>query len=429
MIDLVAENRARRRTALIVGVVFPEDDPETLRREAEELAELAANLDYRVLAPVIVKVAANQVRYRMGSGKAEEISRLAQESEADAIIFDVKLTPSQQRNWEKLSHCRVLDREEIILDIFAARARTPEAVLQVELARARYHLPRLTRAWSHLSRQRGGGTTNRGGGEAQLETDRRQLRRRIQELGDELEELCRRRRTQRKARERRPVFQAALVGYTNVGKSSLLKALTGAEVLVKDQLFATLDPTARRLALPGGGEAVLADTVGFIRRLPHQLIEAFKSTLEEATLADLLLLVLDLSSPELEAEYETTVAVLRELGVDEGKLQIVLNKVDKIDPAADAERLGRIRALFRDAVEVSAASGAGLDRLRERIALRAAGSLLPLRVKLPPCRHDLAAFAHSTGQVRESSYDEEGNLTLVFAIEAKYQHLFAEYRQ
>ena len=427
MIDLVAEARARRRTALIVGVAFPDDDPETIRREAEELAELAANLDCRVLEPLIVKVSSNQVRYRMGSGKAEEIARLAQQSEADAIVFDVKLTPSQQRNWEKLSGCRVLDREEIILDIFAARARTPEAVLQVELARARYHLPRLTKAWSHLSRQRGGGATNRGGGEAQLETDRRQLRRRIQELGTELEELCRRRRTQRKARERRPVFQAALVGYTNVGKSSLLRALTGAEVLVKDQLFATLDPTARRMALPGGGEAVLADTVGFIRRLPHQLVEAFKSTLEEATHADLLLLVLDLSSPELEAEWRTTLDVLRELGTDESRIQIVLNKADRVDPAADAERLRRIRALFPDAVEVSATAGTGLDRLRERIALRAAGELLPLRVKLPPSRHDLAAFAYAEGQVREAVYDEEGNLSLVFAIEAKHQHLFAEY--
>jgi len=427
MIDLVAEARARRRTALIVGVAFPDDDPETIRKEAEELAELAANLDCRVLEPLIVKVSSNQVRYRMGSGKAEEIARLAQQSEADAIVFDVKLTPSQQRNWEKLSGCRVLDREEIILDIFAARAHTPEAVLQVELARARYHLPRLTKAWSHLSRQRGGGATNRGGGEAQLETDRRQLRRRIQELSDELEELCRRRRTQRKARERRPVFQAALVGYTNVGKSSLLQALTGAQVLVKDQLFATLDPTARRMALPGGGEAVLADTVGFIRRLPHQLVEAFKSTLEEATLADLLLLVLDLSSPELEAEWRTTLDVLRELGTDESRIQIVLNKADRVDPVADAERLRRIRALFPDAVEVSATAGTGLDRLRERIALRAAGELLPLRVELPPSRHDLAAFAYAEGQVREAVYDEEGNLSLVFAIEAKHQHLYAEY--
>jgi len=428
MIDLVSEANARRRTALVVGVQTPGEDPEQLHRELDELGELAANLDYIVLEPLLVKSSGSHIRYLMGSGKAAEVAQAAQESEADTIIFDVRLTPSQQRNWERLSACRVLDREEIILDIFAERAHTREAVLQVELARAQYHLPRLTKAWSHLSRQRGGGSTTRGEGEAQLETDRRILRRRIQELREELEVVHRRRQTQRKARQRRPVPQAALVGYTNVGKSSLLHALTGADVLVKDQLFATLDPTARRVELPGGGEVVLADTVGFIRRLPHQLIEAFKSTLEEATLADCLLLVLDISSPELESEWETTLSVLRELGADEKRIITILNKVDRLDRENDALHLARCRGLFPDAITVSAATGEGLDELKQRLAETVSGGSVVLKVKLPPSRHDLAAFIHANGRIGEESYDEEGNLHMVFAIEVKHQHRFTGYQ-
>ena len=323
----------------------------------------------------------------------------------------------------------VIGREEVILDIFADRASTREAVLQVELARLEYSLPRLTRRWTHLSRQRGGGVSNRGQGEAQIETDRRLLRRRIQQLQEELALVRRQRDTQRKSRMRRPVFQGAIVGYTNVGKSSLLRALTGADILVKNQLFATLDPTARKVSLGNGLEMVLTDTVGFVRKLPHQLVEAFKSTLEEAVLADMLLLVLDVSSDDIDMELETTLGVLKELGAEEKRIQIIFNKNDLVDPEHDALKLARLRGLFPDALFVSSASGSGLDELRAKLALFAGKSRELFRALLPPYRHDLIALVHSSGQIYEEEYMPDGSCRLVFAIEAKHQHRFREFLQ
>ena len=228
------------------------------------------------------------------------------------IVFDNELSPGQQRKWEELSGMAVIDREEVILDIFGARARTREARLQVELARMEYSLPRLARAWSHLSRQQGLG--GKGEGESQLETDRRLVRRRIDQVKGELEEVRSQRATQRKQRERVPLPHAAIVGYTNAGKSSLLKKLTGADVFIEDKLFATLDPTTRRIELPGGQPLLLTDTVGFVRKLPHRLVESFKATLEEATLADFLVHLLDATQPEIFAFHRTTMEVLAELG-------------------------------------------------------------------------------------------------------------------
>ena len=347
MIEIAAKNEVHR--AFLVGIAQGNESDAEIMEQLDELSELVRNVDLVPLEPEIVRLRGPHAQYMMGSGKAEEIAQLIRECEADCLVFDTALTPSQQRNWERLAQVPVADREEIILDIFARRAHTHEAVLQVELARAEYSLPRLTRAWSHFSRQRGGGATNRGQGEAQIETDRRLLKRKIQQLTEELTAVRKQRTTGRKARLRRPVPQGAIVGYTNVGKSSLLQALTGADILVKDQLFATLDPTARKVDLGNGTELVLIDTVGFVRKLPHSLVEAFKSTLEEAVLADFLVLLLDISSPQLESEWETTLDVLKEIGADEKKIQIVFNKTDLIDPAEDALLLARLKGLFPQA--------------------------------------------------------------------------------
>ena len=430
MIDLEEEKQSCILRAFLVGLQQQDEDEKVIAGQLDELAELVSNLNMIPLEPEIVKVrSGTHVRYRIGSGKAAEIAQLAQECEADVIVFDSDLTPSQQRNWERLFGGAVIGREEVILDIFADRASTREAVLQVELARLEYSLPRLTRRWTHLSRQRGGGVSNRGQGEAQIETDRRLLRKRIMQLQEELALVRKQRDTQRKSRMRRPVFQGAIVGYTNVGKSSLLRALTGADILVKDQLFATLDPTARKVILGNGLEMVLTDTVGFVRKLPHQLVEAFKSTLEEAVLADMLLLVLDVSGDDIDMELETTLGVLKELGAEEKRIQMIFNKNDLVDPERDAMKLARLHSLYPDAVFISSADGSGLEELRSKLALFAGKSRELFRATLPPHRHDLIALVHSAGQVYEEEYTPDGSCRLVFAIEVKYQHRFREFLQ
>lgn len=427
MIDLAEDSRKKVERALLVGIREPGQTEAEISECLDELADLVRNLDIVPLEPVVVSLHQVMPQYYVGSGKAQEIAQLAQECEADCLIFDTPLSPSQQRNWERLARCCVIDREEVILDIFAERAHTREAVLQVSLARAQYSLPRLTRAWTHLSRQHGGGATTRGEGEAQIETDRRLLRRRIQQLREELEVVRKQRTTQRKARERNAVPHGAIVGYTNVGKSSLLRALSGADVLVKDQLFATLDPTTRRIVLNNNLELLLTDTVGFVRKLPHSLVEAFKSTLEEAVLADFLLLVLDISSPQIDSEWETTLTVLKELGAEEKNIQVVFNKIDLVDRNADPVLFARLRGLFPDALYLSTATGEGLDLLRERLTSLASEHHQLLRVTLPPQRHDLAALAHASGRIYEEHYNDRGELELVFTIAPRFRHKFLEF--
>ena len=425
MIEVAAKIEVHR--AFLVGIASGNESDAEVMEQLDELAELVRNVDLIPLEPEIVRLREPHAQYMMGSGKAAEIARLIQECEADCVIFDSTLTPSQQRNWERLAGVPVTDREEIILDIFARRAHTNEAVLQVALARAEYSLPRLSRAWSHFSRQRGGGATNRGEGEAQLETDRRLLKRRIQQLTEELASVRKQRTTGRKARLRRPVPQGAIVGYTNVGKSSLLHALTGADILVKDQLFATLDPTARKVDLGNHTELVLIDTVGFVRKLPHSLVEAFKSTLEEAVLADFLLLMLDISSPQLEQEWETTLEVLKEIGADEKKIQVIFNKVDLVDPVEDAILLARLRGLFPQALFISTATGEGFDQLKQRLTTLAGAEQKVFKVTLPPERADLVAFAYSAGKVYECDYQEDGSAKIVFSIDLKLCHKYKEF--
>ncbi|MCC6356441.1 MAG: GTPase HflX [Verrucomicrobiae bacterium] len=404
--------------ALLVGIQTPHDDPDTTRDLLTELGELVRSLDIEVAQSVQVRLRQTQAALFVGSGKADELADLAKQHDADIIVFDNPLSPAQQRNWEKRSGLCVIDREEVILDIFARRAQTREARLQVGLARMRYSLPRLTRAWTHLSRQ-AGGIGGRGEGETQLEVDRRIVQKKIQRLRADLEDVRSSRATQRKQRLRIPVPVCAIVGYTNAGKSCLLRALSGADVLVEDKLFATLDPTTRRIALANGQEILISDTVGFVRRLPHHLVEAFKATLEEATLADLIIHVLDVTNPQIFEFHRTTVDVLRELGVDQKPAILAFNKIDLGPPP---EQLAAIRTHFDDPLFISSITGAGLPDLLHRIAARLDLDLATIRVHIPHDRYPMVARLHELGKVIETEHLDDGTR---LAVSLPHRHLDA----
>jgi len=352
-------------------------------------------------------------RYLTGKGKAEELIELSKEMECDCIIFDNELTPAQQRAWEEESGVLVIDRHEVILDIFNMRAQTKEARLQVELARMEYSLPRLARMWGHLDRQSGGssggggggGGANRGEGEKQIEIDRRLARKRMDRLRDELDSVRKQRDTQRKDRQRTPVPHSAIVGYTNAGKSSLLNALAGSEVLAEDKLFATLDPTTRRIELPDGQPLLLTDTVGFVRRLPHGLVEAFKATLEEAILSDFLIHVLDASSPDVFGHFDTTNEVLAELGADEKRTLVVLNKMDLVD---DTDHETRLRDVFSDGIFISVATRDGFDGLLHRMNEMLGDRVRRLELLVPMEKMDVVAFLHREAKVLSEEYCATG---------------------
>ncbi len=414
MINTADDTRKLVERAVLIGIRPHDQDPAVAAEHLAELKELVANLDIPVVGEIVVSLRSPQPEYFTGTGKAQEIAAQCAEWKADCLIFDNPLSPSQQRNWEKLVKVCVIDREEVILDIFASRATTREAVLQVELARLHYNLPRLTRAWTHLSRQRGGVTGARGQGETQIETDRRLLKLRIASLEKELKQLKLQRATGRKHRERTAIPHGAIVGYTNVGKSSLLHHLSGAGIYVANQLFATLDPTTRRITLPNRQDLLLTDTVGFVRKLPHSLVEAFKSTLEEAVLADFLILVLDIASPQLDAQWETTLNVLKELGAEEKNTLIVFNKMDLIDPESDALLLARTRALFPGSVYISTKTGEGIDSLLRLLEKMTGSRRKVLRVLLPPQAAKLVALAHAKGNVFEENYRDDGCAELLF---------------
>ncbi len=411
--------------AMVVGVRSP-DEPESAAAEhLHELEELVRNLEIEVALTEVVKLRAVQVHYYVGSGRAAEIAAAFEESRCDILVFDAELTPSQQRNWERLVKHPVVERREIILDIFAQRAITQEARLQVELAQLEYSLPRLKRAWTHLSRQQGGARGTRGEGEKQIEYDRRFVQKRIASLKIELEEVRRRRATMRKSRQKSPVPKAAIVGYTNVGKSSLLNALGGETAPGEDKLFATLDPATRRVGFDGNAALIMTDTVGFVRKLPHTLVAAFKSTLEEAVFADFLVVVLDVSSEYLEEHWETTIGVLSELGAADKEMVVVFNKCDL---PHDETLEARARGLFSHGLFISVRTGRGLDELRAELARLARRHRGVLAVTLPPERSDLAALAHRCGEVLEEKYDEAGNLSMIFSIGARYEEQYEPFR-
>lgn len=389
--------------AYLVGVADSAVSDEESSSLLEELEELVRTLAIGVIGQEQVRIRRRQARFLMGSGKTESVIERARALGADCLVFDAELSPAQQRNWESASGVCVIDRQEVILDIFSERAQTREAVLQVELARAEHSLPRLKNAWTHLSRQRGGGgVTQRGEGEAQIELDARMVRQRIARLKKELEQVIRHRETQRKQRQRVPVPTAAIVGYTNAGKSTLLNALTGANVLSEDKLFATLDPTTRQMRLPSGQKLLLTDTVGFVRRLPHQLVDAFKATLEEAVLADFLIHVVDLSNPEYAQQQETTLAVLRELGADDKRIITVFNKFDLCGEP------GFSTGKWREGVVVSARTGEGLAGLASEFESFLEDRMVTLHLLIPFGRYELVTQLHEQGLVKQEKPGEKG---------------------
>ncbi|MBA2269129.1 MAG: GTPase HflX [Chthoniobacterales bacterium] len=408
--------------ALLIGAYTDTAKKTDAQSLLEELEELVDTLGVPVIERKLVHHRENHARYLIGSGKAQELVDFAKEHECDVLIFDNELSPSQQRNWEELSGMTVADRHEIILDIFGARAQTREARIQVDLARMEYSLPRLTRAWSHLGQQ-GGGIGAKGEGESQLEQDKRKIRLQIDRLKRELEAVRSVRATQRKDRKRVPVPNAAIVGYTNVGKSSLLRQLTGADVFVENKLFATLDTTTRKIALPNKQPLLLTDTVGFVRNLPHQLIEAFNATLEEAALSDFLIHVLDASQQEVMEFYNTTMRVLADLGADTKQMLVVFNKIDKVE---DSYAVPALRRHFPDAVFVSIQTGEGMDELVERISEFVARGTMTVELRLPPARADLLARLHRDGTVRDVRYEHDFT-HVVATIPTRSLEVFAPY--
>ena len=373
----------------------------------DELAELAKTAGAEVIAKVTQKRDKPDTATYIGRGRLDEIKDFCEENEIDLLIFDCELTPSQQRNIEDITNVRVVDRTQLILDIFAFRARSGEGKLQVELAQLKYTLPRLGGKGTSLSRL-GGGIGTRGPGETKLETDRRHIRRRIKNLEDDLEALSRRRKLARSRREKDGAQTIAIVGYTNAGKSTLMNTLTQAGVLAEDKLFATLDPTARALTLPDGRRVMLIDTVGFIRRLPHGLVEAFKSTLEEAVSATLILNVCDASSPDCAEHLDVTNRLLEELGCSDKPIIAVFNKCDV------APEISWLTAGLRS-VKISALSGEGLDNLLSEIVKALPPTRKKVSLLLPYSMGSDAAILRKDGAVEVEEYRPEGLFMTVTA--------------
>jgi GTP-binding protein HflX len=370
-------------------------------RELERLARTAGVEPVATLTQTVRRI--TPATY-IGTGKVLELKEAIAAAGAGVVLLDENLSPAQQRNLTEQLNVKVLDRSQLILDIFASRARSLEGKLQVELAQLEYMLPRLTRAWTHLSRQAGGGVGTRGPGETQLEVDRRRVRERIVRLRRRLDEVERTRELHRQERATVPYVTIALVGYTNAGKSTLMNALTHAGVLVEDKLFATLDPTVRRLDLPRGERALLVDTVGFIHRLPHQLIEAFKSTLEEVRRADLLVHVVDATSPEAEEQIQVVERVLDEIGAGETPTVLAWNKMDRA-PAGPLRISAAERAHLVGAFPIAAATGRGLPELLAGIETWIERERVRLEVEVPASRGDLVAWLHRGARVVAERYN------------------------
>jgi GTP-binding protein HflX len=403
---------------VLVQLALPGVDAE---RALEEFKELAVAAQAELLDCVLGARATPEAKYYVGKGKAEEIAQLVKALDAELVLINHELSPSQERNLERLLGCRVVDRSGLILDIFAQRARTFEGKLQVELAQLQHLSTRLIRGWTHLERQKGG-IGLRGPGETQLETDRRLLRARIKYINHRLDKVRCSRNQNRQARRKAAMPTLSLVGYTNAGKSTLFNALTGEKSYVANQLFATLDPTMRQISLPGSSSAILTDTVGFIRDLPHHLIEAFRATLEETQQADLLLHVIDISDPHWRDTVFSVQQVLDELGVHEIPMIQVFNKIDlkegwnaKID---ENQKWCK--------VWISAAKGIGLDLLKEAISTQLHGDIITEQILLKPTEAKLRAQLYELDAVLHEALTEEGNWLLTIRVTlAQKQRLFS----
>jgi GTPase len=395
--ELKRSESVAREAAVLVGVLLP--DRELTEEPLQELEGLTESAGAHVVGHLTQRRQSPDMTTYLGKGKVEELRLLAEKSGADVIVFDNDLSPAQTRNLEQATGVKVLDRTELILDIFATRAQTFEARLAVELAQLQYSLPRLKRMWTHLSRLKMG-IGMRGPGEKQLEEDRRLVEKRINDLKQELAVVLKRKERQVAARNER--MTVSLVGYTNAGKSTLLNTLTGSTVLAENKLFATLDTRTRRWQLPGWGPVLLSDTVGFIRDLPHHLIASFKATLEEARQADLLLHVADASNPAAFDQISAVYDVLQELGIEEKDTLLVLNKVDAIDRGQLAALLGR----YPNAIPISAHSGQGLTQLNEAVSQALTHSFLDIDVEMGVDNGRLQALLAAHGEVLSKRYDE-----------------------
>jgi len=392
-------------TAILVHVDFQD---EQTREDPGELLELVRSAGAESATLIQASRRRPDPRSFIGSGKLEEVKTALETHAAELVIFNHALSPSQQRNLERSLKCRVIDRTGLILDIFAQRARTHEGKLQVELAQLEYMSTRLVRGWTHLERQKGG-IGLRGPGETQLETDRRLLRGRIKSIHKRLEKVRKQRDQNRRARARAEIPSVSLVGYTNAGKSTLFNAITAAEVYTADQLFATLDPTLRRLEVPDVGEVVLADTVGFIRHLPHKLVEAFRATLQEATEASLIVHVIDAADPDRELNVAQVDSVLSEIDADEVPQLLVMNKIDLL---GTSPRIERDEQGFPRVVWLSAREGKGLELLREALGEWLAEDILDIHLTLTPEQGRLRAALHELQAVQNETFDEHGRSNL-----------------
>jgi GTP-binding protein HflX len=398
VIELQRTDSVASEAAVLVGVLM--NGRSTEEHPLEELEGLATTAGARVVGSLTQKREAPDVTTYLGRGKVEELQRLAAAADADVVIFDNDLSPAQARNLEKIIELKVLDRSELILDIFATRAQTYEARLAVELAQLQYSLPRLKRMWTHLSRIKAG-IGMRGPGEKQLEVDRRLVEKRIHDLSNELSTIHRRKERQVAARNDR--MSVSLVGYTNAGKSTLMNALTEAGVLAVDKLFATLDTRTRRWQLPGWGPVLLSDTVGFIRNLPHHLIASFKATLEEARQADLLLHVADASSPVAREQIAAVYEVLEQVGIEAKDTILVLNK---IDAAQDRGQVEMLRARYPNAVPISARRKIGLEKLADVVSQSLSRGFVDVDIETPVDNGRLLAYLAANGEVLSQRYND-----------------------
>ena len=418
-------NEQKKERAILVGVVHSRQDRDLVDEYLDELELLADTAGAEVLYRVIQERDAIDPAYFIGKGKVDFLAKLVSEQQADVVVFDEDLTPAQAKNLEEKCKTKIIDRSGLILDIFARRAKTREAKTQVELAQLQYLLPRLTRRWTHLSRQAGGvGIGLRGPGETQLEVDRRMIRKRIATLSNELEKISQQRALRR--RRRTDLFNVALLGYTNVGKSTLMNALTTSEVFVEDRLFATLDSTVRLLDHAGDQNILLIDTVGFVRKLPHHLVASFKSTLEETTEADLLIHVVDCSHPHFRDQMHVINGVMKELHIDDRPVITVFNKIDLVE---DKSRLREIKDEFDGSILISAQRGLFIEDLRQEIIKFATEHSITTNIKVNLSEQKLLASIYEWARVLNRDY-EDGYVQLQIrypsTLERKFKQLVEE---